>query len=91
MNPLYDKFRRDIAEAQKKANKSKCGVHVGVQGQVQVTFIEPFIPKLTKKEVDKRFQMIMLDDPELLPDSVSILARPNKLSLNRGKLLIYYY
>ena len=82
-HPLFDQFRRDIAAAQKRANQKNCGVHVYVEGQQGnlSTFVEPNLPKFTKKEVETRFQTMMEEDEA---DSVSILARPSKLSKSKG-------
>ena len=84
VHPLYDQFCRDVLEAQKNANSSNSGVHVSLRGQS--TLVEPNLPKMTKKEIDRRFNRIMTDaDFEEMEDSVSILSRPDRNKLTRSK------
>ena len=91
-NSEFEQFRRQLLEAQKTANKNNCGVQVPFNGKS--TFVEPNLPRFTKKEIEKRFTLLTEEeDSELLPDSVSILARPerNKLSTRYKGINLYFY
>ena len=82
----YDQFRAELLDTQNKANKSNAGLNVLFRGQT--TFVEPNLPKFTKKEIDRRYTMIMNAQAEA--DSLSILAPsgPSKLSKKGGTQLI---
>ena len=82
---MYDQFHRDLLDGQKKANRTNTGVQVSLRNQS--TFVEPNLPKFTKKEIDKRFSAMMSVELEDLdqPESQSILARTRaKMSTNRS-------
>ena len=87
---MFEVFQREVLEAQKVANRKNSGVQVHFgHGS---TFIKPNLPKLSKKEMEKRFKTVMEADPDdedVFNESLSILARPsfkNKLSKSKSNI-----
>ena len=76
MDPVFQAFTEQVLDAQIKADQTNTGVTVGFQRQS--TFVEPNLPKLTKKEIWKRFSTMQQAEQEMLSqESFSILDKKN--------------